>query len=71
MNSLKYFNEKANDYHVVAAGSLVTKGTRIPDGSLVMGSPARIRRSLTEQEKEDLSRNADEYLALSEKLSYK
>ena len=55
---------------LIAAGSLVTKGTRIPDGSLVMGSPARIRRSLTEQEKENLSRNADEYLALSENLSY-
>ena len=55
---------------LIAAGSLVTKGTRIPDGSLVMGSPARIRRSLTEQEKENLSRNADEYLALSENLSH-
>ena len=55
---------------LIAAGSLVTKGTRIPDGSLVMGSPARIRRSLTEQEKENLNRNADEYLALSENLSH-
>ena len=35
---------------LIAAGALVTGGTVIPDGSLVMGSPAKIRRHLTPDE---------------------
>ena len=35
---------------IIGAGSLVTKNTVIPDGSLVMGSPARIKRNLTWEE---------------------
>lgn len=36
---------------IIGAGSLVTKNAVIPDGSLVMGSPARIKRNLTWEEK--------------------
>jgi len=36
---------------MVAAGSLVTEGTIIPPGTLWVGSPARFKRSLTEDEK--------------------
>jgi carbonic anhydrase/acetyltransferase-like protein (isoleucine patch superfamily) len=35
---------------LVAAGSLVTPGTQIPPRSLVMGSPARVKRPLTDEE---------------------
>jgi carbonic anhydrase/acetyltransferase-like protein (isoleucine patch superfamily) len=35
---------------VVGAGALVTQGTVIPPGSLVVGSPAKVKRPLTEQE---------------------
>ena len=31
---------------IIGAGSLVTKNTIIPDGSLVIGSPAKIKRNL-------------------------
>lgn len=34
----------------IAAGSLVTPGTVIPPRSMVMGSPARVRRQITEDE---------------------
>jgi carbonic anhydrase/acetyltransferase-like protein (isoleucine patch superfamily) len=34
----------------IAAGSLVTPGTVIPPRSLVMGSPARVRREVTDEE---------------------
>ena len=34
----------------IAAGSLVTPGTVIPPRSMVMGSPARVRREITEEE---------------------
>jgi carbonic anhydrase/acetyltransferase-like protein (isoleucine patch superfamily) len=36
---------------LIAAGSLITEGTKIPSGSLVMGSPGKIKRSLTPQER--------------------
>jgi len=34
----------------IAAGSLVTPGTIIPPRSLVMGSPAKVRRQVTDEE---------------------
>ena len=34
----------------IAAGSLITPGTEIPPRSMVMGSPARVRREVTEDE---------------------
>lgn len=49
---------------LVAAGSLVTPNTQIPEGSLVMGSPAKVKRALTEDEIKDLEkfwRNYVEY----------
>ena len=53
---------------LIAAGSLVTKGMQIPDGSLVMGSPARVKRQLTEEEKEDMRNNAQVYLEISKDM---
>jgi len=35
--------------------------TPIPDGSLVLGSPAKVARPLTEQEKEKLKLSAEKY----------
>lgn len=35
---------------MIGAGALVTGGTRIPDGSMAFGSPARVVRALTEEE---------------------
>ncbi len=52
---------------LVAAGSLLTPGTIIPKNSLVMGSPAKVKRGLTENEIENLKRSAENYVKLSEK----
>lgn len=52
---------------IIAAGALVTGGTEIPDGSLVMGSPGKVRREMTEAEIESNRKNAEEYVALMEK----
>lgn len=51
---------------LVAAGSLVTPNTRIPPRSLVMGSPARVKRELSEDEVKDLARFWQNYVQLSE-----
>jgi carbonic anhydrase/acetyltransferase-like protein (isoleucine patch superfamily) len=50
---------------LVAAGSLVTAGTKIPPRSLVMGSPARVRRAVTEEELELLRGTWANYVGYS------
>lgn len=50
---------------LVAAGSLVTPNTQIPPRSLVMGSPAKVKRGLTDAEVKDLERFWRNYVALS------
>ncbi len=52
---------------IIAAGALVTGGTEIPDCSLVMGSPAKVRREMTEAEIDANRKNAEEYVHLMEK----
>ena len=52
---------------IIAAGALITGGTEIPDGSLVMGSPGKIRREMTDAEIEANRKNAEEYVHLMEK----
>lgn len=47
---------------IVAAGALVTEHTVIPDNSLVMGSPARVKRMLTQEEIEHNRYNAEHYV---------
>lgn len=39
---------------IVAAGAVVTPGTIVPDGKLVVGTPARVVRDVTEREREYL-----------------
>jgi len=49
---------------LVAAGSLVTPGTQIPPRSLLMGSPARVKRELTVDEIYNLARFWQNYTEL-------
>ncbi len=49
---------------LVAAGSLVVPGTKVPRGSLVMGAPARVRRSVTPEDLELIHRSAQNYIRL-------
>jgi carbonic anhydrase/acetyltransferase-like protein (isoleucine patch superfamily) len=47
---------------IIGANALVTIGTKIPPGSLVLGSPAEIRRQLTLDEQKDIARWAWSYV---------
>ena len=47
---------------IVAAGTLLPEGLAIPPRSLVMGSPGRIRRSLTDGEVASIRDYADRYV---------
>ncbi len=50
---------------LVAAGSLLTPGTKIPPRSLVMGSPATVRRALRDEEANNLDYYWKNYVELS------
>lgn len=50
---------------IIAAGALVTKGMKVPEGSLVIGSPAKVVRPLTLDEQRANHRLALKYVALS------
>ncbi len=45
---------RVGHHSLVAAGSLVTPGTQIPPRSLVMGSPARVKKELSDEEVKSL-----------------
>ncbi len=46
---------------IVAAGALVREGVEVPPRSLVAGSPAVVKRTLTAEESKDLRRWAEKY----------
>ena len=50
---------------VIGAGALVTKGMQIPEGSLVVGSPARIVRPLTAEERKQNASLAAKYVQVA------
>ena len=48
---------------IVAAGSLLVENMQVPPRSLVMGSPARIRRTLGDADVADIQMYADRYVS--------
>jgi len=52
---------------LVGAGSLLTPGTQVPPRSLVLGSPARVKRELTDDELAFLDRSWRNYVELKAK----
>jgi carbonic anhydrase/acetyltransferase-like protein (isoleucine patch superfamily) len=53
---------------LVGAGTLVTPGKTFPCRSLVMGSPAKFIRELTEQEIADMHENTKHYQEMSQTM---
>jgi carbonic anhydrase/acetyltransferase-like protein (isoleucine patch superfamily) len=47
---------------IVAAGTLITEGMKVPAKSLVMGSPGKVKRLLTQAEVADIQLYADRYV---------
>jgi carbonic anhydrase/acetyltransferase-like protein (isoleucine patch superfamily) len=47
---------------VIAAGTLLTEGTRIPARSLVMGRPGKVRRTLTDEQVAEIRWYAQAYV---------
>ncbi len=64
MGAIVLDNSEIGNNCLIAAGSVVTSKTKIPDNSLVVGSPAAIKRVLSEQEILNIKNNANEYVSL-------
>ncbi|EGX57003.1 siderophore binding protein [Streptomyces zinciresistens K42] len=50
---------------LVAAQALVPQGMRVPPGSLVAGVPAKVKRALTEEERQGVTLNGTMYAELA------
>lgn len=57
---------KIGKHCLVGAGALVTEGKEFPDGSMIIGSPAKVTRQLTPEQIEGLRRSAQHYQANAE-----
>ena len=47
---------------IIAAGALITQNTVIPDNSLVLGNPGKIKREVTKEEVTSILQNALHYV---------
>jgi gamma-carbonic anhydrase len=50
---------------VVGAGALVPESMEVPAGTVVMGTPAKIRREVTPQERERFRTNCNNYIRIT------
>jgi gamma-carbonic anhydrase len=62
MGAILLNGSEVGEDSIVAAGSLLVEGFKVPPRSLVMGSPARVRRSLTDAEVETVLGYAQNYV---------
>ncbi len=61
MGAILLNDSKIGKNCVIGAGSLVTQGTEFPDDCLVLGSPASVKRKLSQDEIKGIAANADSY----------
>lgn len=66
MGSTVLDNAEIGEYTMVGAGSLVT-GKKFPPGVLLLGSPAKVIRELTDEEKNSLKKSAINYVEMGKK----
>lgn len=50
---------------VVAAGALVPEGMSIPPNMVVMGAPAKVKREVTQEERDRFRKNCDNYVKIT------
>ncbi|MCQ3029071.1 gamma carbonic anhydrase family protein [Pseudomonas syringae] len=62
INAVILNGAKIGKYCIIGANSLIGEGKVIPDGSLVMGSPGKVVRELTDVQKKMLEASAAHYV---------
>ncbi len=66
MGSVLLDGVEVGDDCLIAAGALLTPGTKIPPGSLVMGSPAKVKRPVNDAERALIRDSAAHYVRYGE-----
>ena len=62
INAVILNGARIGKYCIIGANSLIVEGKEIPDGSLVMGSPGKVVRELTEAQRQMLEGSAAHYV---------
>jgi carbonic anhydrase/acetyltransferase-like protein (isoleucine patch superfamily) len=63
MNATVLNNAEIGEFSIIGANALVTAGTLIPPYSLVLGSPAKVVKTLNEDQIKGIKTNAEVYVA--------
>lgn len=69
INSVILNGAKVGKYCVVGANALVTENMHIPDGSVVMGAPAKIVKTVSDAQKIMLEQSAAHYVANAKRFA--
>lgn len=67
MGSIILNGAKIGKNTIIGAGSLVTQNKEFEEGVLIMGSPAKVVRKLTEDEIKSIEQSAKNYVEMSKK----
>lgn len=62
INAVVLNGAKIGKHCLIGANTLVPEGMEVPDGSMVVGSPGKIKRELTESQKKMLEMSAEHYV---------
>ena len=62
INAVVLNGAQIGNYCLIGANTLIPEGKIIPDGSLVVGSPGRVIRQLTEEQRAGLKLSAEHYV---------
>ncbi len=69
INAVVLNGAKIGKHCLIGANTLIPEGVEIPDGSLVVGSPGKVKRSLTDIEKKVLEASAVHYVQNAERYN--
>lgn len=67
MNAVVLNGARIGRHCLIAANALIPEGMEIPDGSMVLGSPGKVRRQLSEDERRGLEQAALHYVENAER----
>ena len=66
MGSILLDGAKIGNHCIVGAGALVTGKLDAPDGSMILGSPAKVVRPLTQEEMDSVDASVQDYLEFAQ-----
>lgn len=70
MGSIILDNAEIGEYTLIGAGTLITSNKKFPPGVLIMGSPGKVVRELTEEDKRYIDESYKWYLEAAQNQKY-